>query len=273
MSGYGNSLADIEAVTPEIPNHFIIFGLSSGKLIYHLVIAETNTTVKIPYRTGDESTYQTSGTWSESNTKDIIGSTQRNLTAVNTGEGTHYAGEKYQLGETLPWGGANHIYSYDAGTVSVGDVLEVPSVFYRPNCTFDFYIEGIYGSDKTTVQTDLNNKYKGLKLNNLMSDAALIDKTVIVNIVYSFNQELATNNGLDFVRSVDQNLWYTFETQEASVPQLARYTNTQQLTVAAGRETHYTNDYLFTPVGDVYGFKMYNRYVLKNSSTVVMRKR
>ena len=263
LTGFGGSLT---ANASTDPTKFIIFGLSVHDLIYRLIIAKTNTTVKIPYRKGDESTYQTSDTWSESNTKDIIGSTQRDLTAVNTGEGTHYAGEKYQLGETLPWGGANHIYSYDAGTVSVGDVLEVPSVFYRPNCTFDFYIQDIYGSDKTTVQTDLNNKYKGLKLNNLMSDAALIDKTVIVNIVYSFNKDLATNSGMDFVRSVDQNLWYTFETQEASVPQLVRYTKTQGLKAAAGRETHYTNDYLFTPLGDVYGFKMYNRYTLKNGT-------
>ena len=250
------------------PTKFIIFGLSVHDLIYRLIIAETNTTVKIPYREGDESTYQTSGTWSESNTKDIIGSTQRNLTDVNTGEGTHYAGEKYQLGETLPWGGASHIYSYDAGTVSVGDVLEVPSVFYRPNCTFDFYIQDIYGSDKTTVQTDLNNKYKGLKLNNLMSDAALIDKTVIVNIVYSFNQELATNSGMDFVRSTDDKCWYTFETPDGTTPYLAHYTNAWGLQAMEGRETRYTNDYLWTPVGDVYGFKMYNRYMLKNSGGV-----
>ena len=33
-----------------------------------------------------------------------------------------------------------------------------------------------------------------------------------------------------------------------------------------GRETRYTNDYLWTPVGDPYGFKMYNRYMLKNSN-------
>ena len=131
---------------------------------------------------------------------------------------------------------------------------------------FEFYIQDIYGSDKTTVQTDLNKKYKGLKLKNLMSDAALIDKTVIVNIVYSFDKSLATNSGLDFVKSTDQNLWYTFETQQESLPLLARYTNTQKLTAIAGRDTRYTNDYLFTPVGDVYGFKMYNRYVLKNSS-------
>lgn len=50
------------------------------------------------------------------------------------------------------------------------------------------------------------------------------------------------------------------------MPQSARYTKTQGLTAIAGRETHYTNDYLFTPVGDVYGFKMYNRYTVKNSN-------
>jgi hypothetical protein len=98
-----------------------------------------------------------------------------------------------------------------------------------------------------------------------MSDSRLIDKTVVVNIVYQFDQTVATNTGLGFVTSTDQNLWYTFETNE-STPYLARYTNTQGITAVSGKATHYTNDYLWTPVGDVYGFKMYNRYVLKNSS-------
>ena len=34
-----------------------------------------------------------------------------------------------------------------------------------------------------------------------------------------------------------------------------------------GRETRYTNDYLWTPLGDPYGFVMYNRYMLNNSSS------
>lgn len=90
---------------------------------------------------------------------------------------------------------------------------------------------------------------------------------MVVNIVYQFDKSVATNTGLGFVTSTNQNLWYTLETLNDGTPHLARYTNTQGLKTVAGRETRYTNDYLWTPVGDVYGFKMYNRYVLKNSST------
>ena len=278
LSGYGQG-----TTTGDAPTEFIIFGLSVHDLIYRLIIAKTCTKeeeekdragtaaadaskyVEIPYRDGDESTYQTSGTWTSSDVKKIYGSTQRDLESENTGEGTHYAGEKYQLGETISWGGTGHIYSHDAGTVSIGDVLEVPNEFYRPNCTFEFYIQDIYGADKTTVQTGLNNKYKGLKLKNLMSDSELIDKTVVVNVVYSFDQTVATNTGLDFVRSVDQNLWYTFETTSGTTPYLAHYTNAWGMQSLEGRNTRYTNDYLWTPLGDVYGFKMYNRYMIKNS--------
>lgn len=259
LSGYG------QTTTTGDPTEFIIFGLSVHDLIYRLIIAPTNVIVDIPYREGTESTYQESGVWSITDTTHIYGSTQRDLTSVNAGGGTHYAGEKYQLGETLEYGGNHVTYCYDAGTVSIGDVLEVPNVFFRPNCTFDFYIQDIYGSDKSTVQTTLNNKYKGLKLKNLMSDSELIDKTVVVNIVYSFNKDLATNSGLDFVRSKEQNLWYTFETQSETAPYLAHYTNAWGMQSMEGRNTRYTNDYLWTPLGDVYGFKMYNRYMIKNS--------
>ncbi len=257
------------------PNKFIIFGLSVHDLIYRLIIAKTcpdtsnpktGEFVDIPYREGDDDDYSASYEWTGSETKRIYGTTQRDLKSPKDDNPANPEGSKYQLGETISWGGSNHIYSHHAGTVGLGDDLVVPNVFYRPNCTFEYYIEGVYNSTGATSETGLDNRFKGLKVEKMMTTSDLIDKTVVVNVVYSFNQELATNSGLDFVRSTDQNLWYTIETQEAGVPQLARYTKTQGLTAIAGLETHYTNDYLFTPVGDVYGFKMYNRYTVKNGN-------
>ena len=257
------------------PKKFIIFGLSVHDLIYRLIIAKTcpdtsspktGEFVDIPYRPGDDDDYSASYEWTGSETKRIYGTTQRDLKSPKDDDPANPEGSKYQLGETISWGGSNHIYSHHAGTVGLGDDLVVPNVFYRPNCTFEYYIEGVYNSTGATSETGLDNRFKGLKVEKMMTTSDLIDKTVVVNVVYSFNQKLATNSGLDFVRSTDQNLWYTIETQEAAVPQLARYTKTQGLTAIAGLETHYTNDYLFTPVGDVYGFKMYNRYTVKNGN-------
>ncbi len=260
LSGYG------QTTTTGDPTKFIIFGLSVHDLIYHLVIAKTcadksnpqnGEYVDIPFMESESGTLIS---------KRIYGTTQRDLTSQTSG----VAGDTYQLGSTLSWGTTpvSHTYSYDAGTVSIGDLLEVPGVFYRPNCTFDYYIEGVYDYNKETgAKTEnatLNAKYKGLKLKNLMSDADLIDKTVVVNIVYQFDQSVATNTGLGFVTSVDRNLWYTMETVESGTPHLARYTSTGGLNTAAGRELHYTNDFLWTPLGDVYGFYMYNRYATKN---------
>lgn len=34
----------------------------------------------------------------------------------------------------------------------------------------------------------------------------------------------------------------------------------------SGRALHYTNDYLWSPLGDPYGFKSYNRYIYKNNA-------
>lgn len=253
-TGGTNKLSEYgQTTTTGDPTKFIIFGLSVHDLIYHLIIAKTGDTVDIPYRDGD-----TPGTTT------ITGTTQRDLTSKKDDDDANPVGSKYQLGETLSWGGASHTYSHDAGTVSIGDVLEVPTVFYRPNCTFEYYIEGVYDTDGILADDALNAKYKGLKLSNLMSDAELIGKTVVVNIVYQFDQSVATNTGLGFVTSVDRNLWYTMETLESGTPHLARYTSTGGLNTAAGRELHYTNDFLWTPLGDVYGFYMYNRYATKN---------
>ena len=270
LSGYGQ-----EMVTGD-PTKFIIFGLSVHDLIYRLIIAKTCTNeeiekdkskeieldlskyVDIPYMTAESGT---------PDTKRIYGSTQRDLTSIADDSAPNkLPGDKYQLGETLSWNNPveYHTYCHDAGAVSIGDDLTVPNVFNRPNCTFEFYIAGIFDGDTGNELTSLEAKYKGLKLDKLMSDADLIDETVVVNIVYKFNEELATNNGMDFVRSIDDKCWYTFETQ-GDVPYLAHYTNAWGLQSMAGRETRYTNDYLWTPIGDVYGFKLYNRYMIKNS--------
>lgn len=271
--GDSNPSTDPVVSLKATPNKFIFFGLSVHDLIYHLIIANSCPDHDHPasgeYVDIPSSVNNPADPNYNSSTKElrVYGTTQRDLTSVNSGGDTHYAGEKYQLGETLEYGGNHVTYCYDAGTVSIGDVLEVPSVFYRPNCTFEFYIEGVYNSAGTLAEDGLNAKFKGLKRDVLMSDPELIDKTVVVNIVYQFDKSVATNTGLGFVTSTNQNLWYTLETLNDGTPHLARYTNTQGLKTVAGRETRYTNDYLWTPVGDVYGFKMYNRYVLKNSST------
>ena len=240
------------------PTKYIIFGLSIHDLIYHLVIANTGTHVDIDFRETE------SGTLS---TLQIDGTTQRDLTTGSP------AGATYQLGETLTWNRQAHTYSYDAGAVSIGDELVLPNIFYRPNCTFEFYIEGIYRhyADPSDVNNDtpyetMNNKYKGLKLKRLMSDDELVGQNVVVNVVYSFDKTVATNTGLGFVTSTGQNLWYTFETPVGDTPYLAQYTNAWGLQAKEGRATRYTNDYIWTPLGDVYGFKMYNRYMLKNTT-------
>lgn len=264
LTGFGGALTS-DASTD--PNQFIIFGLSVHDLIYHLIIAKTCTKAEEDDQNLDTSKYvdipymtEESGT---PGTKRIYGSTQRDLTSKNSEEGL--PGEKYQLGETVTWGGTGHIYSYDAGSVSIGDVLEVPNVFSRPNCTYEYYVEGIYSTDGTESESSLDEKFKGLKVDKLMPYAELIDKTVVVNIVYSFDKTVATNTGMDFVRSINDKCWYTYETQGGGTPYLAHYTNAWGMQSMAGRETRYTNDYLWTPLGDVYGFKLYNRYMIKNS--------
>lgn len=316
LSGYGQTTATSD------PTHFIIFALSTHKLIYHLVINTSNVNTRIPYRPGTEEEPGVLGY------EDIPGTTQRDLTSVNDGAGTHYAGEKYQLGETI----LGQTYCVDAGQVSIGDDLDSPTDFDRPNCVYFYYIDDIQtkgdistyqktADDDTAMETSanvlttedyyyykigngpytykrvhvttaydgennaiytvvactedeynncwqdntkLNGKYRGLKVTKLMSDTELIGSVVKVNVTYGFDQGLDTNAGDGFVTSVSQNKWFTFETKDG--PYLAHYTNAWGLQAMEGRNTRYTNDYLWTPVGDVYGFTMYNRYVYKTSN-------
>ncbi|MBQ4381081.1 MAG: hypothetical protein II806_07355, partial [Bacteroidaceae bacterium] len=174
------------------------------------------------------------------------------ITAANSlsSVGDHY----YEVGP---------IVLYKKVTVTTAKVDATPAVYSVVDCNEDDW-EGAW-QDNTT----LNGKYKGLKLSTvsprLMSDAGLIGCLVKVNVTYGFQTGLETNAGNGFVTGLDENLWYTFETQSGGSPYLAHYTNAWGLQAMKGRETRYTNDYLWSPLGDVYGFKMYNRYMIKNS--------
>lgn len=289
LSGYGNIIA-----TSTEPTEFIIFALATHQVIYHLMIKNVNQKVIIPYKGPNPSDVL--------NPQYVIketGTTYRDLKSRDTSGGieNHIDGDLYQLGESLKAIGTragtttglfarDSIYCVDAGQISLGDVLEVPSEFNRPNVVYDFFVEGIYdaaGGNGETVNgknevTDMNAKYKGVNLKSgdqnkpqMGDDSELLGKTVFINIVYSFNGALETNSGSDFVTNVSQNKWYTFETRGAT-PSLVQYTG--DLKTVSGYATHYTNDYLWSPVGDPYGFIMYNRYQYKNknpgSSTIVM---
>lgn len=233
------------------PTQFIIFSLATHKVIYRLLIANIGTTLTIPYAEIENEQRV------EKPNKSINGSTQRNLETT------------YQLGTTMTLNSQSVNYCFDAGHVSLGDLLKVPSVMERPNCKYFYYVEGVYDDAACTEpNTALNNKYKGLQVDHMGTDEGLLGKTILINIEYQFDDGLSTNNGSNFVLSPTENKWYTFETADGDTPWLAQFTNALGgFEVKEGRSTHYTNDYLWTPIGDPYGFRMYNRYIYKNSGS------
>lgn len=251
LSGSGNTLADTQATpTPETPTKFIIFGLSTHKVIYHLVIANIGNKVTIPYR-------ETKG--GELKQKDIDGSTNRDLTTTTT-----VTGDTYQLGETIN----GLTYCVNAGQITLGDPLKVPEALKRPNCKYFYYVEGIYTNEDCNrsnhLDATLDGQYRGLQITQMGTEPELLGKTVRINVEYQFYDGLPTNNGTRFVTNTNGTQWYTFETSEET-PYLAHYTyKDAKLTGIEGRIGHFTNDFLWSPVGDPYGFKMYNRYVYKN---------
>lgn len=231
LTGYGSTLTTGDAV----PTKFIIFALSTHKVTYHLVIANINSSEDIPARNENDAL----------TTLTIAGTTQRNLTA-------------------------NPIADHAVGHVSLGDPLKVPEEMYRPNLDFYFYVGNIYNvkSDGTDdeVNSALTALYKGKLVDAMGKEPDLVGKHVYINIVYTFQGGLPTNAGDGFVTSVSQNKWYSFETKKSDgTPQLMQFTNAWGMEVKEGRGTHYTNDYLWTPIGDPYGFKMYHRYTCVNS--------
>ena len=247
-------------ITTSDPTKFIFYALATHKVIYHLVIAPTATNTENP----EEGCYEIIPYWNGSEVveKKIPGSTQRDLTSIKDDRDPNKReGDKYQLGSTIN----GQTYSFDAGHISLGDKLSVPSVFYRPNVGYIFVVEGVYSDDACTSPVEaMNTEYKGHEVTNMGDDSELLNTVVRVNIVYTFDGTLDTNNGLDFVRSISDNKWYSFETS-GSTPWMAQFTNAWGLEVKEGRGTHYTNDYLWSPLGDPYGFRMYNRYIYKNS--------
>ena len=254
----GKKLTDVgdelTANASTVPTKFIIFGLSTHKVIYHLVIANINSSENIPY-------YDTS-TSSLVESYAIAGSTYRDMT---TG-----GGATYQLGRTI--NGVN--YCVDDGHITLGDPLKVPEELKRPNCKYFYYVEGVYTNEDCsraipygeggTHIAELDGTYRGRQITQMGTEPALLGTTVRINIVYAFDDGLPTNNGANFVTNTTGTQWFTMETSDET-PYLSRVTSESTIQSAEGREPHYTNEFLWKPVGDPYGFKMYNRYIYKNA--------
>ena len=273
LTGYGHQLT----ASDTDPTKFIIFALGASKVVYHLTLTNIGSYQDIPYRhrnTGEitDPNYKTDAeggrwnsvdgyyedVWQSTDTIRVHGTTKRDLTnnAYNLGDdgGLFYPA----LDGTTP----TTYYCKDVGPVSLGDELKVPTDFYRPNVNYFFVVRDIQGDDGT-----LSQKYKGLQINSkeMSLNEALIGKTVYVDIVYRFNTDLESNSGDDFVKSIDQNKWYTLETVIDGKTYLAQYTNAWGFELKEGRGSHYTNDFLWTPIGDPYGFQLVNRYMDVNS--------
>ena len=259
LSGSGNTLADTQATpTPETPTKFIIFGLSTHTVIYHLVIANIGSSETIPY---SASNVPLDKRYTSSNELVIQGSTNRDLT-----------GTTYQLGETI--NGVN--YCVNEGHITLGDPLKVPDELKRPNCKYFYYVEGVYtnidcsraipyGTTGSHIDA-LDAQYRGRQITQMGTEPELLGKTVRINVEYQFDDGLTTNNGSDFVTNTSGTQWYTFETNDET-PYLANFTyKDNKLQGKEGRIGHYTNEFLWSPVGDPYGFKMSNRYVYKNGT-------
>lgn len=291
------------SITAADPTKFIIFALGAENIIYHLVIAnikDSHGTTKwketIPWRKpedryngashefdwNEEETGYNSA-WSASDTKDIKGTSMRDLTSfkiadpsdeTKPGEGSMY-GDQYQLGDIKVFPDLNgtagkQTYCVEYGPISLGDNLAVPSDFYRPNVVYTFIVHDIQedtGGGTWKSNKELNDKFKGMEIssNKMSTDEAFLGKKVYVNIVYTFDGDLDSNSGEDFVSSISQNKWYTLVTMIDDTPWLAQYTNAWGFELKEGYGTHYTNDFLWTPIGDPYGFQLYNRYMDINS--------
>lgn len=224
------------------PTKFIIFGLSTHKVIYHLVIANIGEHEDIPY-------YNTSLEEAHA----IAGSTMRDLST------------SYQLGTTKSINNTNVNYCVDEGHITLGDPLKVPEALKRPNCKYFYYVGGIYDDEACmTPNASLNSTYKGHEITQMGTEPELLGKTVVINVVYAFDDGLPTNNGANFVTNTTGTQWFTTETNDET-PYLSRITSEGTIQSAEGREPHYTNEFLWKPVGDPYGFKMYNRYTYKNA--------
>lgn len=256
------------------PNKFIIFSLGTLKVIYHLVLANIGDEVTIPYRyrntgeiTDDNYSTEAADRWNETDGVYTDNWVNTDILSIHGTTMRELSNTAYQLGDKegvsypqLDGTSTTTYYCKDVGPISLGDALTVPDEFYRPNVNYFFIVRGI--NDGV-----LNNKYKGLQINSkeMSMNEALIGKTIYIDIIYRFNTDLESNSGDNFVMSVNQNKWYTLETVIGEKTYLAQYTNAWGFELKEGRGSHYTNDFLWTPIGDPYGFRLMNRYMDVNS--------
>ena len=144
---------------------------------------------------------------------------------------------------------SDRYWDYYVGPIGVGKKLTVPVDLGRPLCDYTFYKH-----NTSTQITELPEENFGT--------------SVFVDVKYTPNQDYFLSNAeaIDGAAGRSVVKWRTLDTDDAAAYR-ADYTYTRgTLAASPVGGTHYTNDYLWVPEGDPYGFNLHNRYATVNGN-------
>lgn len=172
------------------------------------------------------------------------------------------------------------IVDYMKEKVGVGNFLSLPDYMKREFCTYSYRLDYICDpTDTENPNKHLEMSYQtgsgdvkqalpdGIALTTVLQE--FTDKEVHVNVLYDYDSTVFAADstaGLSISDADNVTNWRTFETQETDTALLHYKVTDDALATGSDRQWHYTNDYLWSAVGDPYGFSLHNRYAAKNNN-------
>ncbi|MBR1687580.1 MAG: hypothetical protein IJ710_03490, partial [Prevotella sp.] len=154
--------------------------------------------------------------------------------------------------------------------VGKGNMITIPWYMKRQFCKYTLYQRDVQeltddgtgtGNKKwvSVAESDPAHQHNGSTVDRVMDYHK--DRKLIVDVVYDVDPDKFhfSNQGRNTTR------WYSLMTQNAN-DGLLNFSYSNGVGARLDRSEHYTNNYLWAPTGDPYGFVLHNRYATVNGT-------
>ena len=181
---------------------------------------------------------------------------------LNLGAATKRDGTAYQIDD------------YTVTNIPVGNRPNAPWYMRRQFCQYTYKLKKVEkiktpATAEQAAEWEDDPEATGIGSNLTVLTEAMKDRKITIDVDYTVDA------GFRFATAAEGSqttAWYTLGTGSDADGLVHLNYNTSDISVGGDQDHHYTNDYLWAPVGDPYGFELHNRYATVNGGDFANKK-
>ena len=171
-------------------------------------------------------------------------------------------------------GGTYPIEDYIVTNIPVGNRPNAPWYMRRQFCQYTYKLKKVEkiktpATAEQAAEWEDDPEATGIGSNLTVLTEAMKDRKITIDVDYTVDA------GFRFATAAEGSqttAWYTLGTGSDADGLVHLNYDASDISVGGDQAHHYTNDYLWAPVGDPYGFELHNRYATVNGGDFANKK-